>query len=85
MKQQQFAECQPATTELVALALKARPDWAQHEQDLWDALTLAEAQNWSWPRRLVYTAKLIVIADSKPADLRAAVSAPGSGGRFGRG
>lgn len=65
---------QPASAELVALAVKARPDWdsgAVH-----DVLAQARYADMTWPRVLVAMAQLIADPNAEPPDLLASAPEP---------
>ncbi|MEV4033450.1 hypothetical protein [Streptomyces umbrinus] len=63
---------QPASAELIALAVRARPDWGSGA--VHDVLAQARNADMSWPRVLVAMAQLIADPDAEPPDLLA--SAP---------
>ncbi|MEO3978830.1 hypothetical protein [Streptomyces sp. CAU 1734] len=64
----------PASTELLALAAKARPDWAPHA--LIDALAQARTHSMTWGHVLVAVAQLMADPAGQPGDLVSAASEP---------
>ena len=63
-----------AYDELVALALKARPDWRDH--DLRAGLAGAAVNGWEWDRALQETVRLVSQKGSDPRELAIASRDP---------
>jgi hypothetical protein len=61
-------EIREAPRELVALAVAMRPDW--DEEETWQAVRATHDAAWPWKRTLQETTRLLLTADSSPADLR---------------
>ena len=68
-----YADVQPATDQLVALAAKMR-DWA--EPELRYALAVCHGAGWGFGQTALQLAQLMVIPDSEPRDLTAAAQSP---------
>lgn len=76
-----MTEIRSAAPELVSLAVAMRPDW--DGERLQSALVAAYAAGWKWERTFREVARLLLIEDSGPNDLRIAagetrITAPGS-------
>lgn len=69
-----MTDLQEAPGELVALAVRMRPDW--HAEDLGDALFAAKQAGWSWDARFREIIRLLVRPDGYPAELREACRRP---------
>lgn len=75
-----MTEVREAPRELLELALAAREDWDRDQA--WNALLAARSAGWTFGRILREVVRLLLIEDSRPADLRYAagetrVTAPG--------
>lgn len=64
----------PATDELSALALAARPDWREHE--LHQALLACRTAGWTWRHTLTVTVRLLADPHGTPWELKRLTASP---------